>query len=224
MLKQLRVAPARALLVRTPHLPLGFRWLALLFVVVTVTSIGGASLRPAHGASQTFTVNVTYDDAPGGPCTHPYTGPGQECSLREAINAANATPDTDIINFNLFAGDTITVNRDFNGIVTSPGHALPAITQPVTIDGTTGANGWVGLDGAVLLANASGGPVGLYANIGGVTIKGMVITAFKADAIRLTGNLASAATFITGNYWIDHEDDGLAVRDGAGGRGAVVAG
>src|SRR5262245_49930075 len=60
------------------------------------------------------------------------------CSLREALEAANATTGADEIAFNIPTGDVPTIQP------TSP---LPVITGPVTIDGTTQPAGKVELDG-----------------------------------------------------------------------------
>ena len=60
----------------------------------------------------TFTVTTTNQ-----------TGAG---SLRQAILDANAAPGADIIHFNIASGVSIV-----------PTSALPAITDPLTIDGTT---------------------------------------------------------------------------------------
>ena len=74
-------------------------------------------LTPGAGAA-TFTVTNGND-----------TGPG---SLRQAILDANATVDADMIAFAMPAGTTISI-----------GSALPIITQPVTVDGTTQGPGRV---------------------------------------------------------------------------------
>ncbi|MDQ3546245.1 MAG: CSLREA domain-containing protein [Verrucomicrobiota bacterium] len=50
------------------------------------------------------------------------------CTLREAIDAANANPGADIINFSIFGAGVKTI---------TPTSALPTITEAVTIDGYT---------------------------------------------------------------------------------------
>ncbi|HYX29113.1 MAG TPA: Calx-beta domain-containing protein, partial [Pyrinomonadaceae bacterium] len=73
----------------------------------------------------TLVVNTT-DDADNGACLPAH------CSLREAINAANSNPDANTINFNIpasfISGGVFTIQ---------PGSALPTITTPMTIDGTS---------------------------------------------------------------------------------------
>ena len=75
----------------------------------------------AQAQATTFTVNST-NDVDDGTCdaTH--------CSLREAINAANANSGTDTIAFNISGAGPHTIQ---------PTSALPTITDPVVIDGYT---------------------------------------------------------------------------------------
>src|SRR5947209_19288119 len=84
-------------------------------------------LQPIAHAATTFTVNSTGDGADSnvgdGVCND---GAGN-CTLRAAIQQANATPGTDTINFQIGSGaQTITLTTD-----------LPIITDSVVIDGTT---------------------------------------------------------------------------------------
>ncbi len=79
--------------------------------------------------AMTFIVNSTGDAGdtnPGdGVCATPTTGP-PACSLRAALQEANANAGADTINFNIGAG-TQTINLNF---------VLPTITEAVTIDGS----------------------------------------------------------------------------------------
>src|SRR6185369_5019268 len=94
-----------------------------LIVAVAVLGV----LPPARAA--TFTVTPTADDGPG--------------SLRQAIVDANADAVADTIAFAIATGGIPRI---------MPLSALPAITQPVTIDGTTQLPaGWVELDGEATL-------------------------------------------------------------------------
>lgn len=127
------------------------------------------------------------------------TGPG---SLRYAITRSNATPGIDRIEFKIGSGlQTI-----------KPLSALPEITDPVVIDGTT-QHGFVGrplieLDGS--LVDGCGADFGvtstrrvgecdaaLYISAGGSTVRGLVINSFSGDGIKLSdrGN-----NRILGNY------------------------
>src|SRR5215510_5657014 len=78
-------------------------------------------IYPTAYAVTTFTVN-TADDHDDGTCNV------ADCTLREAINAANAAGGSDLINFNIPGGGVQSI---------MPASALPAITDPVSIDGTT---------------------------------------------------------------------------------------
>src|SRR5262245_61972225 len=78
-------------------------------------------LLVTRATADTFVVDNTVDPGDGN-CGVP------GCTLREAIDAANANPGPDIINFNI--SDT--------GVQTiSPTSPLPTITEAVTIDGYT---------------------------------------------------------------------------------------
>ena len=94
----------------------------LLFPILSAAlfiSIIGYLRQPVH-AIGTFVVNSTADPGDG-------TCNGAECTLREAINDANANPDASIINFGL----------PDNAIITLSGTQLPTITEQLLIDGGT---------------------------------------------------------------------------------------
>ncbi len=139
----------------------------------------------AHAA--TFTVNST-NDLDDGVCN------GTHCSLREAIFAANATAGTDTIRFVIGAGQR----------TIQPGSALPTITDPVIVDGTTqpGFSGTpiIELDGS----NAGSGSNGLRISAGGSTVTGLVINRF-VPAFPATGGHGillevGGGNVIRGNY------------------------
>src|SRR5436190_24307117 len=88
-------------------------WVAVL---ITLT------LAAPAGAATTFHVNSTADPGTG-------TCDVTECTLREAITAANADPAVDTIDFTNVASGDNTISLGTN--------PLPAITQPVTIAATT---------------------------------------------------------------------------------------
>src|SRR5262249_57626609 len=74
----------------------------------------------------TFTINSSADDDDGA-CQQP---PGGDCTLREAINASNATMVTKFANHIKFhIGTGVAVIDETT--------SLPAVTRTVTIDGTT---------------------------------------------------------------------------------------
>lgn len=98
-----------------------FRRAAAVIGLVVVLAVSASASPPvAHGA--TFTVNTT-SNTDDGTCNPSH------CSLREAINAANALGGPDIIAFSIGAGGSQRID-----VAGSP---LPTITAPLTIDGTT---------------------------------------------------------------------------------------
>jgi uncharacterized repeat protein (TIGR01451 family)/CSLREA domain-containing protein len=135
----------------------------------------------------TFTVNSTGDGGDSnlidGICND---GTGK-CTLRAAIQQANSTLATDTINFSIGAGiQTVT-----------PGSALPTITNPVIIDGTT-QPGFVGIPLIELNgSNAGTGVDGLRITAGNSTVKGLIINRFDGNGIVLASN---GGNTITGNF------------------------
>ncbi|MFN8459054.1 MAG: FG-GAP-like repeat-containing protein, partial [Anaerolineae bacterium] len=142
-------------------------------VITNTATVTGAVIDAVMG-NNTVTVTTTVspvttlvvnsaNDADDGTCnvTH--------CSLREAINAANALPGSQTITFNIPGVGPHTI---------SPNSALPYITDPVTIDGSTqpGAScaSWpptlrIELNGS----NAGPGAVGLVIFAGNSVIRGL---------------------------------------------------
>jgi hypothetical protein len=109
-------------------------------------------------------------------------------SLRQAILDANADPFVDTIAFVIAGGGVQTIR---------PASALPAITKPVVIDGTT-QPGFTGTPLIVL----DGGSAGLFANgltlTGGHSaVEGLVINNFGRSAIVLSGQ---GEDLVVGNY------------------------
>src|SRR3712207_1774109 len=84
-------------------------------------SLALATVTATSAAPTVFAVNSTAD--PGdGVCN------STECTLREAITAANAGAGLDTISFNIPGSGVQTI---------APATALPIITDPVVIDGYT---------------------------------------------------------------------------------------
>ncbi len=112
----------------------------------------------------TFKVTNTNDDTNMG-------------SLRWAIGQSNATPGSNTIDFSIALAGVQTIN------LTS---SLPAITVPVTIDGTSEpgytTSPLVELNGA----GAGKGVDGLDISAGGTTVKGLVINRFTGEGISLS--------------------------------------
>jgi CSLREA domain-containing protein len=127
----------------------------------------------------TFVVNSTGDGSdinPGDGLCVTATG---ECTLRAAIEEANALAGTDAINFNIDGGGVQRI---------APTSELPIITGSVIIDGYTqpGAqpNSLVVGNNAVLMievdgTNAGAGVDGLTITAGNSTVQGLVINRFR---------------------------------------------
>ncbi len=133
-------------------------------------------------------------------------------SLRQAILDANANADLSFICFNIPGAGPHTISPG------SGGNSLPAITQPVVIDGLSQPDAFcdgtwpptiqIILDGS----SAPGGAVGLNITGGGSTVRGLQIQNFPMDGIRLAtgdGNKVQSC-FVIGNG-----RDGVCVESGS---------
>jgi len=151
-------------------LRLSFSPTRLALLGLAALPLAAVLLLPSQAHSQaTFTVNSTADDDDS-VCD---AGPG-DCTLREAINAANADAAADTIEFNIGAG-TPTINVSAGG--------LPAISQPVTINGNSGGATRIELNGTGTIA----GVAGLTIAGGGSTIRALVINSFAGDGVDILG-------------------------------------
>jgi parallel beta-helix repeat protein len=147
------------------------------FVTATATDGGGntSEFSPCATVSQTIPVTVVSNSGAG--------------SLRQAILDANATTGaTPTIIFNLIGGAPYTI---------TPLSALPTVTRPVVIDGTTQA-GYSGHP-IIMISGTSAGSAsdGLKLTGGSSTVRGLAIGGFNSTGILLQnadGNL------VTGNY------------------------
>lgn len=164
---------------------LGGRSLTKKFALIALASClavaTGFAVQPATAASQVFVVNSTADTTDGS-CD---IAPG-DCTLREAINAANTNAGADTINFAIGTGaQTIT-----------PLSNLPQLTDTVTIDATTqpvfSGPPLIELDGS----SAGSGGVGLWFAASNITIRGLVINSFVTQQVLID----SASNTIAGNY------------------------
>ncbi|HYP20757.1 MAG TPA: hypothetical protein VEY08_11840, partial [Chloroflexia bacterium] len=147
----------------------GFAVMALALAGQSSTAAFAATLgsgkTPSQPEAVQYVVNNTNDSGAG--------------SLREAINMANAGPGKDSIIFNIPGSGVRTI---------SPSSGLPAITDPVEIDGTT-QPGYTGTPVIELNGSSAGWPqAGLVVSAGNSTIKGLVINRFNAPNIKLTTN------------------------------------
>ncbi len=166
------------------------------------TSEFSACFTVTGPATPTFTVN-TADDHDDGECTT------ADCSLREAIDRANAEPGIDTISFEIGLGgaQTITVTEV----------DLPEVTETVIIDGETQA----GFDAEPLIRIDGGEDVELGLVVASpaadTVIRGLLVTGFTGNGIEL-----HAADTTLERSWIGVDHLGAAA--GNGGAGAFVNG
>lgn len=100
--------------------------------------------------------------------------PENQCTLRAAIQVANARTGRDLIKFDIMGAGVHTI---------TPQTALPTITQPVLIDATTQA-GYAGTP-VIELSGAAAGQLtnGLYITGGTTTVRGLAINRFGGEGI-----------------------------------------
>jgi CSLREA domain-containing protein/uncharacterized repeat protein (TIGR01451 family) len=125
------------------------------------TSEFSACRSVSGGDPLTFTVNSTADTDDGS-CTN------GNCTLREAINRANAVAGTDTIGFSA------------SGAI-APTSPLPTITDPAVIDAGISTTKAIELNGT----NAGSNADGLRISAGNTVVRGLAINRFNRDGIRL---------------------------------------
>src|SRR6266404_498351 len=108
-------------------------------------------------------------------------------SLRQAILDANNTNGLDTIVFQIPGSGVQTI---------TPATALPVITDPVVIDGTT-QPGFSGLPLIELNGNGAANAGLRLAAVGSSTVRGLAINRFGGDGINVAG---SGTSFILGNF------------------------
>ena len=191
----------------------GVRRPGVTLLILIVLLVLALQLSTSLAASHDIVVNSA-DDADDGVCdvTH--------CSLREAIDEANALPGLDTIAFSILGAGPHTIQ---------PTSALPTITDPVTIDGYTqpGASPntnatSLGLN-TVLKIELDGsltGDDGLSFTAGPSAVRGLAINSFDGAGIVLQtvdgsvieGNFVG--TDVTGTAALGNRD-GILIRLGA---------
>jgi len=170
---------------------------ALATVLVAATLVlpplaAGLLAPPAHAASNTFTVNSASDFADvkvgDGVCDADFAT-GNLCTLRAAIQEANATTDQDTISFGISGTGVHTISPQTN---------LPNIINPVSIEGFTqpgSAQNTLskGTNAKPMIELNGSGVTGTFDSSGlriggsGVTVRGLVINRFVGGVFVISG-------------------------------------
>jgi parallel beta-helix repeat protein len=159
----------------------------ILFLLLLTGSLGlftlpeslSGYIQPAARAAATFTVDSTGDGADINTADGVCDDGAGNCTLRAAIQQANATAGADTINFRIGAGvQTILLST-----------ALPIVTDPVIIDGTT-QPGYAGTPLVELIGREDGSASlswGLHITAGGSTVRALAVGPIGGVGIRLSG-------------------------------------
>lgn len=177
-------------------------------------------LCPTDAAAATFTVNSVGDASDATPGDGLCDAGGSVCTLRAAIEEANANAGADTIHFSIGTGAQTIASAT----------AYPAIVEMITIDGTTqpgyGGTALIEIDGV------AAGPVhGLHLSSGsaGSTIKGLLVNRFGNVGIVVSSNSiiedCIVGTDATHTQNRGNGDDGISIHgaDGAIVRNNVIA-
>jgi CSLREA domain-containing protein len=155
-----------------------FRFIHTLIAAVVMIAI--VVFPTSHAsASTTFTVTVVNEGNDANPGNGTCATVSGSCTLRAAIQEANALAGADTINFNLPGSGIHSIS-----ITSGP---LPQITDTLTLDGTSQPNCTVPcivLSGANLVGSNSGLILSSNDNI----VKGFIITSWSFDGINIYGD------------------------------------
>lgn len=156
-----------------------------------------AALLSLPAGAATFTVNHSGDAADATPGDGDCATAGAVCTLRAAIEEANALAGVDNIHFNIGGGGAVTLSKTGD---------LPDITSVVHIDGTTqpgaSANSLATGSNAVLLVRydgsaSTGNGFNFTTGSGGSSLRGLILSGHSASAILV--HYSAGSTF-AGNF------------------------
>lgn len=200
----------------------------LLVAVSGVAAFAPSRAAQESGPAATFVVNSTADapdlNAADGLCL---TAAGV-CTLRAAIEQANADASADAINFLIPSSDP-NCNAVSNVCTITPNSALPAVTRPAALDGytqTLAAENTlaVGDDAQIKIelngANAGPGADGLHLAGGNSSVRGLAVYGFQGDGVELS---AAGSNTVSGNF-IGHTAQGNVAGFGNVGDGVKISG
>jgi CSLREA domain-containing protein len=152
---------------------------------VAAITVAAAALvtAPAAAAQSVFVVTSAGDSADLAPGNGVCLAAGNVCTLRAAIQEANALPGSDVIRFAIGSGiRTIVLTA-----------MLPAVTEAVLIDGWTQP----GFAGTPLIDINGAGRAGLAITGGGAVVRGLVLRNIAGHAIVLA---TGGGNVLAGNY------------------------
>ena len=160
------------------HVGRWFGWVLVGLVVagLWLAPLAAGAARPDMASDlaplATFQVDSTGDEADANLADGLCQTAGGQCTLRAAIQQSNQDGSGTI----LFTG--------LAGIPTlQPASALPSLSAPITIDGTTAGGGFVELNGS-----SAGSASGLSLTADGSVVRGLVINRFSSAGIYVQGN------------------------------------
>ena len=173
----------------------------VLSVLIVLAIVGNA---PAF-AQPTWVVNSAADGSDNNVGNGICATSSGACTLRAAIQEANAHAGHDTIEFAIGSGvQTINLSS-----------TLTTITSPVTIDGTSQP----GFEGSPVIVVNSNGSRGPTLNAGGSTLRGLVFVNASADGLTVTG----AGGNVIETCYVGMAADGVTAAAN-GGSGIVVDG
>jgi hypothetical protein len=155
--------------------------------LVVLVDRGSEPIVIRSKADETVVVTSTSDAVDGDTSSisslNASPGPDGVVSLREAMTAANNTSGADRIHFDIPVDTDPGCDIDSGVCTIQPGGAgLPAVTQPVTIDGTTQPSfettPVVEIDGSLATTDATG----IAISAGSSTVRGLVINRFAGNS------------------------------------------
>jgi CSLREA domain-containing protein len=174
-------------------------------LVVGVVALAVPTLTPIPSSAASFTVDSTADTSDATPGDGICDAGGGVCTLRAALEEANADGAEDTILFAELSSNTL-----------QPASALPNIIRSVTIIGTEPDGGRIELDGNLAGATTNGFTLSTADNS---TISGFAINRFGGDGIEFgstaTENLVEntyIGTDVTGAVDLGNLGNGLEIR------------
>ncbi|MEA2373756.1 MAG: hypothetical protein QOD53_219, partial [Thermoleophilaceae bacterium] len=172
------------------------------------------SVRHSLGHDCALVVNEKGDESDAdlndGHCDHDLATPDDQCTLRAAIQEANARAGDDFIRFDIPGGGRPTIK---------PSNPLPAINDKLSINGFSQPSAPAGEPGVELDGSSTpGGTIGLRVSASDSVVKGLVVNRFPGAGIQVGSGDGSK---IQGN-WLGMGFSGGAVVNAGNAAGVEV--